>query len=937
MLYNCTLTQNVAYENDCDEVGAIDYYMSAYNCIVWANVTDNGRSADITDAWGEYYGDNVNNYESDPNFVDAENGDYRLAANSPCIDMGDNTYVVGDKDLNDSTRIVNGKVDIGCYEYQGDVVTKCTVTFDAAGGTAEWTKGEVVEGAAVGTLPTATRDGYEFLGWFTAAVGGTQVTAATVVTEDVTFYAQWKLITFSETVGEITWTYLLRDGVAVVDNNGNAAVSGKVEGEVVVPATLGGYPVAAIGAGAFRDCADLTAVVLPQCVTALGEAAFRGCSNLVSVAIPEGVTSIPARAFMGCAALEELAIPAGVTDIGEEAFADCASLKAVDIPAGVAEIAARTFVGCAALGKVALPEDLVRIDAGAFAGCAALGSVSVPSGVVALGEGAFAGCKGLSSASFAGQPPAGIRESGLLDGKTRINGPAQTLISPTDRTVFATELAVTLSTEWPDGVVRYTLDGTEPTAESPEFEGISVHNKTTVRAATFVDGLRWGEIAEATYGVGKVATPVIASESGDTFYHNDNLVSLSCETKGVEIRYTLNGGEPTASSALYTAPFAISQTTIVKAKAFGHPDYVDSDTATRQLVRAWEGLATPVISPAGGEYQSEWQEVSIACESEGVTVYYTLDGSRPSAANGLAYKGPFRVYRTQTVKAVATRYDWQDSEIARADFTRANALSEAVNCYGVLAKTDEAHPWTVDAANSHDGVGSARSASVEDGTSFMSLTVKGAGRLTFWWRASCEEEWEGEYYDYGSFKVGGTEQAKICGKTGWLKVSVDIKGTGKNTLKWEYAKDGETDEGEDCIWVDRVVWVPADGNGATLTSGEPVPYAWLEEYGLGADSDFETAANARTGKRGALGRELAVWEDYVAGTNPTNEDSVFRAHIDMSGDKPKITWTPDLNEGGTKDLRVYRTFGAKTPDGQWFEVKGDEEKYNFFKVSVEMR
>ena len=70
----------------------------------------------------------------------------------------------------------------------------CAVTFDAVGGTAGWSKGEVVKGAAVGTLPTATREGYEFLGWFTAAVGGTQVTAATVVTADVTFYAQWRKI-----------------------------------------------------------------------------------------------------------------------------------------------------------------------------------------------------------------------------------------------------------------------------------------------------------------------------------------------------------------------------------------------------------------------------------------------------------------------------------------------------------------------------------------------------------------------------------------------------------------------------------------------------------------------------------------------------------------------------------------------------------------------
>ena len=68
------------------------------------------------------------------------------------------------------------------------------VAFDAQGGVAKWTETEVRDGKPIGELPTAERDGYEFLGWFTAAVGGTQVTAATVVTKDVTFYAHWKRV-----------------------------------------------------------------------------------------------------------------------------------------------------------------------------------------------------------------------------------------------------------------------------------------------------------------------------------------------------------------------------------------------------------------------------------------------------------------------------------------------------------------------------------------------------------------------------------------------------------------------------------------------------------------------------------------------------------------------------------------------------------------------
>lgn len=120
-----------------------------------------------------------------------------------------------------------------------------------------------------------------------------------------------------------------------------------------------------------------------------------------------------------------------------------------------------------------------------------------------------------------------------------------------------------------------------------------------------------------------------------------------------------------------------------------------------------------------------------------------------------------------------------------------------------------------------------------------------------------------------------------------------------------------------------------------------VPETWAANYPTFVTqygNDFVKALMKPTGKRDGSGSEMLVWQDYVAGTDPTNPDDKFVASVTMVGDHPVVSWSPELSaEESAK--RVYKTYGkAKLQDVEWEEVSpGCEADYNFFKVTVEMR
>jgi len=78
-------------------------------------------------------------------------------------------------------------------QWLGDNASTYIITFNPNGGSVTTTNKTVTNGSTYGTLPTPTKDGYTFTGWYTATSGGTQITSSTIVnlTGNQTLYARW--------------------------------------------------------------------------------------------------------------------------------------------------------------------------------------------------------------------------------------------------------------------------------------------------------------------------------------------------------------------------------------------------------------------------------------------------------------------------------------------------------------------------------------------------------------------------------------------------------------------------------------------------------------------------------------------------------------------------------------------------------------------------
>ena len=176
-------------------------------------------------------------------------------------------------------------------------------------------------------------------------------------------------------------------------------------GDVVIPESIDGYTVTAIGDEAFIVCGALTSIVIPDSVTTIGARAFAFCDALTTVEIPDSVRSIGSDPFYDTGYYhQESNWENGVLYIGNH----CIDAKSDEIPTeytireGTITIGAYVFAWCAALTSVEIPDSVTTIGYSAFRGCAALTTVEIGDSVTTIGDSAFAYCDALTTVYYTG-------------------------------------------------------------------------------------------------------------------------------------------------------------------------------------------------------------------------------------------------------------------------------------------------------------------------------------------------------------------------------------------------------------------------------------------------------------------------------------------------------------------------------------------------------
>ena len=198
--------------------------------------------------------------------------------------------------------------------------------------------------------------------------------------------------------------------------------------------------------------------------------------------------------------------------------------------------------------------------------------------------------------------------------------------------------------------------------------------------------------------------------------------------------------------------------------------------------------------------QNEFNVGNIAAGEE-FTIDFTFTLS-DEAQLGIAYELPLAIvsgaYRTDDVLSFSVGNiieDWESGDFSNFDWIN-----------------DPSKPWTIVTDNSYEGTYCAKSGNIGNNASTslsIILDVPNGGEVSFFRKVSSEAN-----FDIFYFYIDGNEQGNWSGEVSWGEEHFPLT-SGQHELRWTYSKDVYVNSGNDCAWLDYIVF-PAT-NTITVT------------------------------------------------------------------------------------------------------------------------
>ena len=338
---------------------------------------------------------------------------------------------------------------------------------------------------------------------------------------------------------------------------------------------------------------------------------------------------------------------------------------------------------------------------------------------------------------------------------------------------YTTAQIVTLSTTTTGAAIYYTLDGSTPGTASMLFNSsFLIAHSSVLKAIAVKDGMNDSSLLTAEYTINNPDWDTVATPTADLpeeTYATAQTITLSCTTAGASIYYSLDGSAP---EILFESPITISQSTTLKAIAkndgmndsavltavytinLTEPAECDCPNGTEHASDeeccnaencvcsvsgvTTETVAAPTAVPAGETYY-EAQTITLYCDTPGANIYYTLDGTNPSA-NSNPYTSPIGISQTTTLKIIAVKDGMNDSGIMEETYT----INEPV-IKSFIVTTDEELKEAITEVSARNGtyditvigslnmepssLDSGSMLTLKGGATESSVTLNGAGSL----------------------------------------------------------------------------------------------------------------------------------------------------------------------------------------------------------------